>query len=100
MRRRPTLLAAAGLAVLATPLLAGMGGAGGWSIGIFAVIFAGRYLLTTDPESWSHPAIPAAVAALNAAAASGLWLAGRAKIDDWGQIPAAELHVEDAAWAD
>ena len=29
-----------------------------------------------------------------------LWLAGRAKIDDWGQRPAAELHLEDAAWAD
>lgn len=28
-----------------------------------------------------------------------LWLAGRAKIDDWGPRPAAELHVEDAAWA-
>ena len=29
-----------------------------------------------------------------------LWLAGRAKLDDWGPRPAAELHVEDAAWAD
>ncbi|MFC3099349.1 single-stranded-DNA-specific exonuclease RecJ [Altererythrobacter lauratis] len=29
-----------------------------------------------------------------------LWLAGRAKIDDWGARPAAELHLEDAAWAD
>lgn len=29
-----------------------------------------------------------------------LWLAGRAKIDDWGDVPAAELHLEDAAWAD
>lgn len=29
-----------------------------------------------------------------------LWLAGRAKIDDWGTRPAAELHIEDAAWAD
>ncbi len=28
------------------------------------------------------------------------WLAGRAKLDDWGSRPAAELHVEDAAWAD
>ena len=27
-------------------------------------------------------------------------LAGRAKIDDWGSRPAAELHLEDAAWAD
>ena len=29
-----------------------------------------------------------------------LWLAGRAKRDDWGSRPAAELHLEDAAWAD
>ena len=29
-----------------------------------------------------------------------LWLAGRAKIDDWGSRPAAELHLEDAAWVD
>jgi single-stranded-DNA-specific exonuclease len=28
-----------------------------------------------------------------------LWIAGRAKIDDWGQRLAAELHLEDAAWA-
>ncbi len=29
-----------------------------------------------------------------------LWLAGRAMLDDWGSRPAAELHLEDAAWAD
>lgn len=29
-----------------------------------------------------------------------LWLAGRAKIDDWGNTPKVELHLEDAAWAD
>ncbi len=29
-----------------------------------------------------------------------LWIAGRAKIDDWGSRPAAEMHLEDAAWAD
>lgn len=29
-----------------------------------------------------------------------LWLAGRPKIDDWGPRPQAELHIEDAAWAD
>jgi len=27
------------------------------------------------------------------------WLAGRAKIDDWGSQPAAELHIEDVAAA-
>lgn len=29
-----------------------------------------------------------------------LWLAGRARLDDWGSRPAAELHIEDAAFAD
>ena len=29
-----------------------------------------------------------------------LWIAGRAKIDDWASRPAAELHLDDAAWAD
>ena len=29
-----------------------------------------------------------------------VWLAGRAKIDDWSSRPAPELHIEDAAWAD
>ncbi|TYC90724.1 single-stranded-DNA-specific exonuclease RecJ [Novosphingobium sp. BW1] len=29
-----------------------------------------------------------------------LWLAGRTKIDDWGPRPQAELHIEDAAFAD
>lgn len=28
-----------------------------------------------------------------------LWLAGRAKIDDWASRPQAELHIDDAAWA-
>ncbi len=29
-----------------------------------------------------------------------LWVAGRAKIDDWGAKKATELHIDDAAWAD
>ena len=29
-----------------------------------------------------------------------LWLAGRARIDDWASRPQAELHVDDAAFAD
>jgi single-stranded-DNA-specific exonuclease len=29
-----------------------------------------------------------------------LWVAGRAKIDDWGARPSAELHIDDAAWAE
>lgn len=28
------------------------------------------------------------------------WLAGRAKIDDWGSTPKAELHIDDVAFAD
>lgn len=37
---------------------------------------------------------------LHGARGRKLWLAGRAKIDDWGNRPQAELHLEDAAWAD
>jgi single-stranded-DNA-specific exonuclease len=39
-------------------------------------------------------------ALLHGAAGRRLWLAGRARIDDWGSRPQAELHLEDAAWAD
>ena len=39
-------------------------------------------------------------ALLGAGATRRLWLAGRARPDDWGSRPGAELHVEDAAWAD
>lgn len=37
---------------------------------------------------------------LHGARGRSLWLAGRVKLDDWGARPAAELHLEDAAWAD
>ena len=39
-------------------------------------------------------------ALLHGARGQKLWLAGRAKIDDWGSRPAAELHLEDAAWVE
>jgi single-stranded-DNA-specific exonuclease len=39
-------------------------------------------------------------ALLHGAKGRRLWLAGRAKVDDWGPRPQAELHLEDAAWAD
>ena len=41
---------------------------------------------------------PLGQALLGAPAHRRLWLAGRAKLDDWSSKPAAELHVEDAAW--
>ena len=43
---------------------------------------------------------PLGAALLGAAPHRKLWLAGRAKIDDWSQRAAAELHIDDAAWAD
>jgi single-stranded-DNA-specific exonuclease len=39
-------------------------------------------------------------ALLHGASGRRLWLAGRARIDDWANSPQAELHLEDAAWAD
>lgn len=39
-------------------------------------------------------------ALLHGSRGRALWLVGRAKIDDWGDRPQAELQLEDAAWAD
>lgn len=43
---------------------------------------------------------PLGLALLGAPRDRKLWIAGRAKIDDWGARPAAEIHIEDAAWVD
>ncbi|MES2337530.1 MAG: single-stranded-DNA-specific exonuclease RecJ [Pseudomonadota bacterium] len=43
---------------------------------------------------------PLGAALLGAPPHRRLWLAGRARIDDWASRPAAELHLDDAAWAD
>ena len=43
---------------------------------------------------------PLGLALLGAPHDRRLWVAGRAKIDDWGARPAAELHLDDAAWCD
>lgn len=43
---------------------------------------------------------PLGLALLGAPRDRRLWIAGRAKIDDWGPRPAAEIHIEDAAWAE
>ena len=37
---------------------------------------------------------------LHGARGRRLWLAGRAKIDDWGSRVQAELQIDDAAWAE
>jgi single-stranded-DNA-specific exonuclease len=37
---------------------------------------------------------------LHGCAGRRLWLAGRARTDDWGRVPRVELHLEDAAFAD
>ena len=42
---------------------------------------------------------PLGQALLAAGPSRRLWLAGRARLDEWGARPAAELHVDDAAWA-
>lgn len=58
-----------------------------------------------DGRSFKAIAFRAAESALGQALLHGargrrLWLAGRAKIDDWGSTPKVELHLEDAAFVD
>jgi len=43
---------------------------------------------------------PLGQALLGAGPHRRLWIAGRAQIDDWGNRRAAEIHLDDAAWAD
>ncbi|MGH6782042.1 MAG: DHHA1 domain-containing protein, partial [Sphingomonadaceae bacterium] len=43
---------------------------------------------------------PLGQALLGAGPDRRLWVAGRPKVDDWASRPSAELHLEDAAWAD
>jgi single-stranded-DNA-specific exonuclease len=43
---------------------------------------------------------PLGEAMLSAPAYRKLWIAGRIKRDEWGDRLSAELHLEDAAWAD
>jgi single-stranded-DNA-specific exonuclease len=58
-----------------------------------------------DGASFKAIAFRAAASAMGQALLHGsqgrrLWLAGRARIDDWASRPQAELHLDDAAWAD
>lgn len=58
-----------------------------------------------DGKSFKGIAFRAADSAMGQALLHGsrgkrLWLAGRAKIDDWGSRPQAELQLEDAAFLD
>lgn len=100
---RARLLMMAGLVVLVCPLLAGLGGAGAYCIGIFATIFAARYMLTTDPQSWANPIAPAVGVAVNAAVAGLLWLLGgwlsqlTRWAPHWGALPPILLALTATA---
>jgi single-stranded-DNA-specific exonuclease len=43
---------------------------------------------------------PLGQAILGAPSDRRLWIAGRAKIDDWGGRGQVEMHIDDAAWVD
>jgi single-stranded-DNA-specific exonuclease len=57
----------------------------------------GRSLKTV---AFRQGSTPLGQALLNGPRDRRYWVAGRAKIDDWGSRPAAELHIDDVAFAD
>jgi single-stranded-DNA-specific exonuclease len=61
-------------------------------------VVAGDDGRTLKAMAFRHAATALGQALLGAMPHRKLWLVGRAKLDDWGTRPAAELHVEDAAW--
>jgi single-stranded-DNA-specific exonuclease len=50
--------------------------------------------------AFSHSDSALGQALLGAGPTRSLWIAGRARIDEWSGRGQAELHLEDAAWAD
>ncbi|RYD56320.1 MAG: single-stranded-DNA-specific exonuclease RecJ [Sphingomonadales bacterium] len=64
------------------------------------LIVAGEDGRSLKAVAFRHAETELGQALLSAPRHRKLWLAGRARIDDWGAKPAAELHIEDAAWAD
>jgi single-stranded-DNA-specific exonuclease len=64
------------------------------------VIAAGQDGASIKAVAFRAAETPLGQALLHGTKDRRLWLAGRAKIDDWGAQPKAELHLEDAAWAD
>ncbi|HEX8447603.1 MAG TPA: single-stranded-DNA-specific exonuclease RecJ [Sphingomonas sp.] len=50
--------------------------------------------------AFRHADTPLGQALLAAGPDRRLWIAGRVRIDDWGSRPNAEMHLDDAAWAD
>ncbi len=68
--------------------------------GHLRLIVAGEDGRSLKAVAFRQAESPLGIALLGAPRHRRLWLAGRARIDDWGSRPAAELHIEDAAWAD
>jgi single-stranded-DNA-specific exonuclease len=64
------------------------------------VIVAGDDGRPVKAVAFRHAASPLGQALLGAGGTRRLWLAGRARIDEWGERRSAELHLDDAAWAD
>lgn len=69
-------------------------------IGHVRLIVAGDDGRSLKAMAFRAAETPLGAALLGAPKHRRLWLAGRAKLDDWGARPAAELHLDDAAWAD
>ena len=67
--------------------------------GHLRLVFAGADGARVKAIAFRH-AESALGAALSGARGRLLHLAGRVARDDWGSAPAAELHVDDAAWAE
>ncbi len=64
------------------------------------MIAAGADGRTIKTIAFRQAATPLGQALLGAGPDRRLWIAGRARRDEWSGRPVAELHLEDAAWAD
>ena len=91
--------------ILAGPLLAGLGRAGGWSAGLFALVAVFGLVLSAPAETWRSPAHLAGATALSTGACVALYLAGVALArltgwsGDWGGFGPLALSAAGAVLA-
>ena len=91
--------------IFAGPVLAGLGRAGGWSVGLFALVAVFGLVLSAPAETWRSPVHLAGATALATAGSVVLYGAGVALArltgwsSDWGGLGPLALSAAGAVLA-
>lgn len=91
--------------IFSGPVLAGLGRAGGWSVGLFALVAVFGLVLAAPPEAWRSPMHLAGATALATLGCVALYFGGEALArltgwsGDWGGLGPLALSAAGAVLA-